>query len=589
MAGQRAMAPRTTTVVIPYLRVAAHLAAPDARSVAAVRAATRPLVPTWLRGVLAGISGLEIADAVRHRVANALSYRALCGVLLRVILLRDGWQLRPALRRGVRRAKRAPARPIFVAQQGRRRISFYFLDQSGPALTRALRAVVRRDAGAFRELAVLLVRTSADLDRVRAARQADQFPRALFVSFPELRAVAALVAPAEYRAIAGPVTESGLDGEAESSPGSVAAFDALITANKTVGGSGRDYYILTFQTPQMREVWPSQFVMMDVSPQRQFLRPRLVRRGRLSGGLDLAPRPVLKRPFAIQRTYYRHFDRGFLQHLRLPPSLALALHPVHPHRFDLLYRVLPAGVGTALMTRLRRGQRVNMLGPLGRPFDVRSLRVRGVAEVHVIGGGVGMAPLILLVHQLRYYSVPVKVFIGISKLQSLRYRGDVDQSFAEEPGNAYVYVDDLLEAGVPRTDIYLSCDSERPTRGVRRIPRRNLYHGLITDQYQQCLADHPRPPRDRTLAIACGPDRMMEIIWDITRAAGLPLRVLIEKRMACGIGVCLSCVCRVRRPDGSEDYSRVCTEGPVFDASELLWNPNDSKSASAACDSVRPC
>ena len=78
----------------------------------------------------------------------------------------------------------------------------------------------------------------------------------------------------------------------------------------------------------------------------------------------------------------------------------------------------------------------------------RSLVLSFSSMVHVIGGGVGMAPLILLVEALRYYSFPVKVFLGMASLQSLRYRDELAATFGEKPRDAYIYVDDLLAAGV---------------------------------------------------------------------------------------------------------------------------------------------
>ena len=101
------------------------------------------------------------------------------------------------------------------------------------------------------------------------------------------------------------------------------------------------------------------------------------------------------------------------------------LHPPTADYFDMLYKVLPDGIGTPLMAKLKCGQKIDMVGPLGRPFDVRRLRAEGVEEVHVIGGGVGMAPLILLVEMLRYYAFPVKVFLGIAGFESIRYRDEL--------------------------------------------------------------------------------------------------------------------------------------------------------------------
>jgi dihydroorotate dehydrogenase electron transfer subunit len=64
---------------------------------------------------------------------------------------------------------------------------------------------------------------------------------------------------------------------------------------------------------------------------------------------------------------------------------------------------------------------------------------------------------------------------------------------------------------------------------------------------------------------------MMKAVYAITRRSRIPLRVLMEKRMACGIGVCFSCVCRTRGAGGQESCSRVCMDGPIFNADEIVW------------------
>ncbi len=424
--------------------------------------------------------------------------RIACGGLLTSLLTRDGWTVGPP----VATDKGALARAVFVARRGDRRIGFYCADQDRAVLGRAFRSIAREDGNRFETLAVLIVPDRAALAAVRQVREARRYPRVLFTAVDELETVV-----------------SGRLVTAAAPPGNVMAFRAKLLANDQVGGPDSPYYILRFQAPDLEEVTPSQFVMMDCAPQRLLLHPRRVRLGRWSDALELMTEPILKRPFGIQRAYHRHFDKRYLQRLNLPPSIALALHPVYPHAFDLLYKVLDGGVGTNLMTRLRPGQKVDMLGPLGRPCDVRELRAAGIEEVHVIGGGVGMAPLILLVQALRYYSFRVKVFIGISRLPILAYRGDVASSFAEEPDNAYVYIDDLLEAGLDPADLYLSFDTEAPAEVVRGIPAANLYQGFITDQYRQFLAATAAAVdrAGRVMAYTCGPDKMMELVYDIAR------------------------------------------------------------------------
>ena len=513
-----------------------------------------------------------------------------CGDLLRSILSKDGWTLR-----GASQPLADAPDAVFVAQKQGRRIAFFFSDQAANKLTRAFKRIRQEDRGTFKLFGVLITPTTAEMQRLRHGDQADKYPRAFFASLEEIREAAA----------------GGMPVEPERA-GGIMSFKAEVMANTPVGGLHSAHYRLVFKAPFLQEVRPPQFIMMDTMPARVPLGARSVRRGNLRGAVDLAPRPLLKRPFGICRDFHPHFASDYLKHLRLPPVLALVLHPVLPDHFGVLYKVLPDGVGTALMTKLKRRQKVRMLGPLGRPFDVRRLRADGVEEVHVIGGGVGMAPLILLVEALRYYSFPVKVFLGIAKLESLRYRDELAATFGEKPRDAYIYIDDLLATGVPAADIYVACDSEVPSRRggiVRGIPKENLFHGLVPEQYRQYLLDcHPERSEGPLLAssrvtddsevlhsaqndkakkpgsivaFTCGPNRMIEVVAEIAQRASIPLKVLLEKRMACGIGVCFSCVQKVRRPNGTEDYARICTEGPLFDAKDILWKNDDSKQTSA--------
>ncbi len=416
--------------------------------------------------------------------------------------------------------------------------------------------IARRDRNSFRHIAVVIAPTNAKMERFRAPENAGKFPRAFFLSLEEL-------------------SGTGVP------PVRIASFTATIITNTPVGDS---HYQLAFKAPALRDLQPPQFFMMDARPVRAPLGARVVRRNAWHDAVDWTPQPLLKRPFGICRDFHPHFPADYLKRLQLPPSLAPFLHMPAPDHFDMLYKVLPDGIGTPLMAQLKRGDRVHMVGPLGRPFDVRQLRAAGVEEVHVVGGGVGMAPLILFVEALRFYSFRVKVFLGIATLQSLRYRDELAANFGEKPRDAYVYVDDLLAAGVKPADLFVSCDVAPPAR-IRRIPQENLFHGLVPEQYRRYLSG----ATGNLMAITCGPNRMMEVMTGICRQAGVPLKVLLEKRMGCGIGVCFSCVQKVRRPDGAEDYARVCKEGPLFDAKDIVWNNHDSKPPSVNCGCAARC
>ena len=465
------------------------------------------------------------------------------------------------------------------ARCGSRRITFFSANRATTALTKSLRAIVRQDAGKFRHIAVVIAATTEQMNRLRAGK----LPRVFFTSLEELRTPVA------------PVTRATL-------------FNATILANTPVGTMPHGHYRLVFDAPELGDNLPPQFFMMDVLPVRTPLGARAVRRAGWHDAVDWTPQPLLKRPFGLCRAYRPNFPSDYLKRLALPASFAPALHLPKADRFDMLYKVLTDGLGTNRMTQLRRGDRVHMVGPLGQPFDVRPLRAAGVEEVHIIGGGVGMAPLILLVESLRFFGFRVKIFLGMATLESLRYRDELAATFGEKSCDAYVYVDDLLAFGVAPGDIFLAGDRQLP-RAIRRIPPANLFHGLVPEQYQrylqscypersegsqslpensEILRSAQNDRRKKIVAFTCGPNRMMEVMTDICRQADISLKVLLEKRMGCGIGVCFSCVQKVRRADGAEDYVRVCKDGPVFDAKDILWNTN-SKPNLAACNCAARC
>ncbi|MBI5100728.1 MAG: hypothetical protein HZB33_02650 [Nitrospirae bacterium] len=242
-----------------------------------------------------------------------------------------------------------------------------------------------------------------------------------------------------------------------------------------------------------------------------------------------------------------------------------------PDEFEIFYKVLTNGVGTKELSGLKKGARIQIVGPLGKDRIIREIRDEAVEEIHVIGGGVGMAPLIFMVQALRYYSYNVKAFIGTEKISMLKYKREafdgLDATFTDE--DPAIYIDDLLETGLKGEDIYVS--SAGPGSSCAKIPENNLYEGFVSDQYNKYLRD-ASAGRKKILALACGPTGMMKALASITGGYGIPLKVLMEKRMACGIGVCLSCVCETKKPGEAESkYSRVCADGPIFNASEIIW------------------
>ena len=98
------------------------------------------------------------------------------------------------------------------------------------------------------------------------------------------------------------------------------------------------------------------------------------------------------------------------------------------------------------------------------------------------------------------------------------------------------------------------------------------HHGFVTDLLRHVLdpAEQPSPPGSRRI-VCCGPWQMMAAVAEIAREANVPCWASLETPMACGVGICFSCVARIRDASGNWDYRRTCVEGPVFDAESVVW------------------
>lgn len=194
-------------------------------------------------------------------------------------------------------------------------------------------------------------------------------------------------------------------------------------------------------------------------------------------------------------------------------SRPLSAFDLEPGSLSFVYAV--RGEGTRLLSRLRPGDTVSVLGPLGRGWS----RVRG--RVALVGGGLGLAPLLLTA---KTFGPPLAIFLG----------------FKDAP----FLVDEFRRWGT------VQVTSERPSGFPGCLP------GLVTEVFD---------PRGYSATYACGPRPMLEALHQKCRAAGVPLVVSLEERMACGIGACLGCTVFTK-----SGPARLCTEGPVFPAPEVF-------------------
>lgn len=194
------------------------------------------------------------------------------------------------------------------------------------------------------------------------------------------------------------------------------------------------------------------------------------------------------------------------------------------------------GRGTALLEQKSPGETLMVLGPLGVPFDLPEAGAE-TGEHLLVMGGVGSAPFPSLAEALLERGQRVRAFVGA------------------RTADALLCVEDFRELDVP-VEVATDDGSEG-------------YHGFVVGPLERYLDGGGG---DGARLYACGPTPMMRAVHDIAVAANLPLQVSFEAPMACGIGVCLSCVLRV--VDESAEgwrYARCCREGPVFDSRKLVW------------------
>lgn len=188
------------------------------------------------------------------------------------------------------------------------------------------------------------------------------------------------------------------------------------------------------------------------------------------------------------------------------------------------------GRGTKLLAQAKVGDELSVLGPLGSGFDIREK-----APALIVGGGLGIAPLLYLVKEL------------VRKKQT-GVMNDIIILGGRSKDEVEPLIKDFQQFGL---GIHVATDDG--THGLK---------GMVTD----VLKGVDIAPG--TVAYVCGPEPMMAAVSSYCADHSLACQVSVESEMACGMGACLGC----SRPVGDGRYVHVCIDGPVFDAKELKWN-----------------
>ncbi len=244
-----------------------------------------------------------------------------------------------------------------------------------------------------------------------------------------------------------------------------------------------DYFLLALESPGIAaEAQPGQFLMVRVGDTSS---------------------PLLRRP--------------------------LSIHAVQDNTLEIFFQT--SGSGTTLLSRKQEGDRIDILGPLGRGFN---LDFDGsTPKAALVGGGRGIAPLYFLSQRFRQQGISATIYYGGKSVEDLPLR---------EKFRATGYA--------------LHCSTEDGSHGFK---------GLITDSLLQDLS------QDRADRIyACGPEGMLKRLSEISQEYAIPAELSLEAIMGCGFGACWGCVHRLKK-DQEIGWQKICEDGPVFPAEMIIW------------------
>ena len=214
-----------------------------------------------------------------------------------------------------------------------------------------------------------------------------------------------------------------------------------------------------------------------------------------------------------------------------------------PHAIDVVYIV--KGKFTSRAQSLSAGQKVDVWGPLGNGFP--PCPAADASHLIMVAGGIGYTPFLAVAKEVlgcETYGDPQREFPQAKKITFC---------YGARSAGYLVGVEQFENAGA---EVHISTDDG--TRG---------HHGLVTDLLTKTLDEDSADCR----IVCCGPEPMMEAVAHIAAQRNVPCQVSLETPMACGIGICFSCVAKVADDDGEWDYKRTCVEGPVFDAAKIVW------------------
>lgn len=195
--------------------------------------------------------------------------------------------------------------------------------------------------------------------------------------------------------------------------------------------------------------------------------------------------------------------------------------------YDIAFQI--KGSGTELLAAKKPGETLNVIGPLGKGFDLDIKHSR----IAVVGGGIGVFPLLYLLTESR--AIVKRTYLGFRTADKV-----------------------ILESEFSRSSTSLEIATDDGSYGAKGFAPELLKRDMCSEHFD--------------MIYACGPGPMLEYVAEIAKAAATRCQVSLEQRMGCGFGACLVCACKTAKADGSWQYSHVCKDGPVFDSNDVIFS-----------------
>ena len=247
----------------------------------------------------------------------------------------------------------------------------------------------------------------------------------------------------------------------------------------------KDYFRIALECPDfIKNAVPGQFVMLKVSDNET---------------------PLLRRPFSIHNLILQNNKRIGL---------------------EVLYKVV--GKGTKLLSKFKTNEYVNIIGPLGKGFEI-NLNHKNIC---IIAGGIGVAPMLFLASKIGPTIQNCTVLIGG------RNKDDI-----------------LCKNEFTNLGFMPEITTDDGSLGQK---------GFVTNALIEIIKDN-----NPDIIYACGPNLMLKAVAEISNKFNIECQISMESHMACGIGACLGCA--VPNKKNPESFLHVCSQGPVFNAQDILF------------------